>query len=50
MTDDLERLANGVLWPGFFGTEAPAWLTSELRDGLAGVVYFGQNVGEGCRR
>lgn len=47
MTDDLERLANGVLWPGFFGTEAPAWLTSELRDGLAGVVYFGQNVGEG---
>ena len=47
MTDDLERLANGVLWPGFFGTEAPEWLRAELRDGLAGVVYFGQNVGEG---
>ncbi|MGH3691429.1 MAG: glycoside hydrolase family 3 protein [Microbacterium sp.] len=47
MTDDLERLANGVLWPGFFGTEAPQWLRDELRDGLAGVVYFGQNVGEG---
>lgn len=47
MTDDLERLANGVLWPGFFGTEAPEWLRDELRDGLAGVVYFGQNVGEG---
>lgn len=47
MTDDLERLANGVLWPGFFGTEAPGWLREELRDGLAGVVYFGQNVGEG---
>ncbi|MBE7955513.1 glycoside hydrolase family 3 protein [Microbacterium oxydans] len=47
MTDELERLANGVLWPGFFGTEAPAWLRDELRDGLAGVVYFGQNVGEG---
>ncbi|WP_431806764.1 glycoside hydrolase family 3 protein [Microbacterium paraoxydans] len=47
MTDDLERLANGVLWPGFFGTEAPDWLLDELRDGLAGVVYFGQNVGEG---
>lgn len=46
MTDELERLANGVLWPGFFGTEAPAWLRDELRDGLAGVVYFGQNVGE----
>ena len=47
MTDDLERLANGVLWPGFYGTEAPEWLRAELRDGLAGVVYFGQNVGEG---
>ena len=47
MTDDLERLANGVLWPGFFGTEAPEWLRDELRDGLAGVVYFGQNVGAG---
>lgn len=47
MNDDFERLANGVLWPGFFGTEAPEWLRAELRDGLAGVVYFGQNVGEG---
>lgn len=47
MSDDLELLANRVLWPGFFGTEAPAWLLAELRDGLAGVVYFGQNIGEG---
>ncbi|WP_029261830.1 MULTISPECIES: glycoside hydrolase family 3 N-terminal domain-containing protein [unclassified Microbacterium] len=47
MTDELARLANGVLWPGFFGTEAPEWLRAELRHGLAGVVYFGQNVGEG---
>jgi len=47
MSSDLERLANGVLWPGFLGTAAPAWLLDELRDGLAGVVYFGQNVGEG---
>ena len=47
MTDDLVRLANGVLWPGFLGTEAPEWLLDELRDGLAGVVYFSQNVGEG---
>ena len=46
MTDELTRLANGVLWPGFFGTEAPAWLLSELRDGLAGVVYFSQNVSD----
>ncbi|MBT2484943.1 MULTISPECIES: glycoside hydrolase family 3 N-terminal domain-containing protein [unclassified Microbacterium] len=47
MSADLERLANGVLWPGFFGTRAPEWLLHELRQGLAGVVYFGQNVGEG---
>lgn len=47
MTDELERLANAVLWPGFLGTEAPQWLVAELADGLAGVVYFGQNIGEG---
>lgn len=47
MSDDLARLANGVLWPGFFGTEPPAWLLDELGDGLAGVVYFGQNIGDG---
>lgn len=46
MSDEITRLANGVLWPGFFGTAAPAWLLEELRDGLAGVVYFGQNIGE----
>ncbi|WEK62254.1 MAG: glycoside hydrolase family 3 N-terminal domain-containing protein [Candidatus Microbacterium colombiense] len=45
MSDDLTRLANGVLWPGFFGTSAPSWLLDELQDGLAGVVYFGQNIG-----
>lgn len=47
MSDDLERLANGVLWPGFFGTTAPDWLRDELERGLAGVVYFGQNMGPG---
>ena len=46
MTDELTRLANGVVWPGFFGTTAPQWLLDELRDGLAGVVYFGQNVSD----
>lgn len=46
MSEDLTRLANSVLWPGFFGTEAPAWLLAELRDGLAGVVYFGQNISD----
>jgi beta-N-acetylhexosaminidase len=46
MTDELTRLANSVLWPGFLGTEAPAWLLHELSDGLAGVVYFGQNISD----
>ena len=45
MSAEFERLANGVLWPGFLGTELPAWLDRELRGGLAGVVYFAQNVG-----
>lgn len=45
MTTDFTRLANAVLWPGFFGTEAPTWLLKELSEGLAGVVYFGQNMG-----
>lgn len=47
MSDDLTRLANGVLWPGFLGTRAPDWLLDELRDGLVGVVYFGQNISDG---
>ncbi|MBS1673741.1 MAG: glycoside hydrolase family 3 protein [Actinobacteria bacterium] len=42
---ELERLANAVLWPGFLGRTVPAWLDAALRSGLAGVVYFGQNVG-----
>lgn len=49
MTDELTRLANSVLWPGFFGTTlegdgAPVWLREALEQDLAGVVYFGQNV------
>lgn len=47
MTEDdrLERLVNGVLWPGFLGDVLPAWLAAALTDGLAGVVYFAQNLG-----
>lgn len=49
MSDDLTRLANSVLWPGFFGTRlegegAPVWLRDALAQELAGVVYFGQNI------
>lgn len=42
--DELQRLAAGVLWPGFLGHEVPEWLADALADGLAGVVYFGQNL------
>ncbi|MBF4992918.1 glycoside hydrolase family 3 protein [Arthrobacter gandavensis] len=35
---------NGVILPGFFGTDLPQWLAEALDDGLAGVVYFGQNI------
>jgi beta-N-acetylhexosaminidase len=44
MIDELTRLANSVLWPGFFGTTAPEWLRDALAQDLAGVVYFGQNI------
>ncbi len=40
----LLRLVNSVLWPGFNGRSVPHWLGSALEAGLAGVVYFGQNI------
>ncbi|SJN34582.1 Beta-hexosaminidase [Microbacterium esteraromaticum] len=43
--DELIRLVNGVLWPGFLGHVVPAWLETELERNLAGVVYFAQNLG-----
>jgi len=43
--DQLIRLANSVLWPGFLGTTVPGWLAQALEQGLAGVVYFAQNLG-----
>lgn len=43
----LVRLANGVLWPGFLGTSAPDWLKRAIDEGLAGAVYFGQNIDPG---
>ena len=46
MIDDeqLIRLANSVLWPGFLGTTVPPWLAAALEQDLAGVVYFAQNL------
>src|SRR5690606_40794652 len=34
----------GVLWPGFLGDRVPDWLAEALTAGLAGVVYFAQNL------
>lgn len=42
--DDLRRLVNGVLLPGFAGTTVPAWLQRAVEEELAGVVYFARNV------
>ncbi|GAA0424102.1 glycoside hydrolase family 3 protein [Leifsonia naganoensis] len=44
-TDPAVRsLVASVLWPGFLGRTAPDWLLHALDEGLAGVVYFGQNI------
>ncbi|WP_348789783.1 glycoside hydrolase family 3 N-terminal domain-containing protein [Leifsonia sp. NPDC080035] len=42
----IRRLVAGVLWPGFLGRSAPDWLLRELDCGLAGAVYFGQNINQ----
>ncbi|WP_454043344.1 glycoside hydrolase family 3 N-terminal domain-containing protein [Cellulosimicrobium sp. Marseille-Q8652] len=43
--DDVVRAVNGVLLPGFTGTqEPPAWLVDAARHGLAGVLCFGHNT------
>lgn len=40
----LSRLAHSILWPGFHGLAAPDWLLRALDNGLAGAVYFEQNI------
>jgi len=37
-------LPPAVLLPGFAGTTLPGWLARRLRDGLAGVCLFAENV------
>lgn len=44
LPEDLPRLVNSVILPGFVGTTVPQWLEGALRNGLAGVVYFGHNI------
>lgn len=43
----VRSLVASVLWPGFLGLTAPDWLLRALDDGLAGAVYFGQNIDPG---
>jgi beta-N-acetylhexosaminidase len=49
MLDDAEirRLALGCFLPGFVGPVPPGWLLDGLAAGLAGVVLFGSNLGDG---
>jgi beta-N-acetylhexosaminidase len=42
----LERLAAGVLLPGFVGTRAPDWVRRRVEGGLGGVVLFARNVSD----
>jgi beta-N-acetylhexosaminidase len=44
---EVRRLALGCLALGFAGPVVPAWLKAALADGLAGVILFGSNVGDG---
>jgi beta-N-acetylhexosaminidase len=41
---DALRAVNGVLLPGFTGTDAPVWVLAACEEGLAGVIYFAQNT------
>ncbi|MEZ0075603.1 glycoside hydrolase family 3 N-terminal domain-containing protein [Planotetraspora sp. GP83] len=41
--NELDRLVNACLLPGFGGTEAPPWVHEALEHGLAGVTIFPAN-------
>ncbi|MFB2585672.1 glycoside hydrolase family 3 protein [Herbiconiux liukaitaii] len=44
MSGASRRAVLGTLLPGFVGTTLPDWVERMLRDGLAGVCLFGENV------
>jgi beta-N-acetylhexosaminidase len=45
--NELERLVNACLLPGYTGSEPPAWVHSALADGVAGVALFPANLDGG---
>ncbi|GAB3404501.1 glycoside hydrolase family 3 protein [Schumannella luteola] len=44
MSDVAPAAVFGTLLPGFVGTTLPSWLETRLREGLAGVCLFGENI------
>ncbi|WP_291046929.1 glycoside hydrolase family 3 protein [Herbiconiux sp.] len=44
MTGDTRAAVLGTLLPGFEGTTLPDWVERMLREGLAGVCLFGENI------
>ncbi|MCA0296781.1 MAG: hypothetical protein LCH96_15995 [Actinobacteria bacterium] len=44
---ELRRAVNATLMPGFAGSELPAWLATELEDGLGSVCLFSTNIVDG---
>ncbi|MFL6131099.1 MAG: glycoside hydrolase family 3 N-terminal domain-containing protein [Mycobacteriales bacterium] len=45
----LQRLADGVLLPGFAGTAPPDWVRRRVAGGLGGVVLFARNCGSAAQ-
>ncbi len=44
MGDELDRLINATLVPGFAGAEPPAWLDRLIDEGLGGVCLYGDQL------
>lgn len=49
MSGDSRAAALGTLLPGFEGTTLPEWIERMLREGLAGVCLFGENIVDGAQ-
>jgi beta-N-acetylhexosaminidase len=49
MSGDSKAMVLGTLLPGFEGTTLPDWVGRMLREGLAGVCLFGENIVDGTQ-